>query len=216
MTSVDPYNYWLRFGGTPYLENTKRINFEYQERKVFSYLRTKLKRKEIRSILEIGCGCGRFTNILARSFPDAGEIITIDFSPQQISCALSLNHNNARDNRIKFYVSGILDDLKFMEIDKKFDLVFAAEVFLHILHCDIQRVLIRCCELSSNHVIHIDPIFNNEHKELIYYSRDRIVTDFIFFHDYLNIIKSINQDIKIRYTRLKLLKQAIYHYKVNG
>lgn len=63
MTSVDPYNYWLRFGGTPYLENTKRITYEYQERKVFSYLRTKLKRKEIRTILEIGCGYGRFTQI---------------------------------------------------------------------------------------------------------------------------------------------------------
>lgn len=153
---------------------------------------------------------------MARSFPDAREIIAIDFSPQQISCAVSLSHNYYKDNRIKFYVSSILGDLKFVERNRKFDLVFAAEVFLQILHRDIKRVLARCCELSSNHIVHLDPIFNNEYNELIYYSKDGTVADFIFFHDYLNIIKSINHDIKIRYTRLKQLKQAIYHYKVNG
>jgi hypothetical protein len=109
-----------------------------------------------------------------------------------------------------------LDDLEFVEIKRKFDLVFAAEVFLQILQRDIKQVLTRCCELSSNHIIHLDPIFNPEHNELIYYSKEGTVIDFIFFHDYLNIIKNINHGIKIKYTRLKQLKQAIYHYKVNG
>ncbi len=44
------------------------------------------KKKEIRTILEIGCGTGNFTLLLAARFPGA-KIVALDFSPEMIAKA---------------------------------------------------------------------------------------------------------------------------------
>jgi malonyl-CoA O-methyltransferase len=52
------------------------------------------KKKEIRSILEIGCGTGNFTALLAARFPGA-KIVALDFSPEMIAKARhKLGKNN--------------------------------------------------------------------------------------------------------------------------
>ena len=52
------------------------------------------KKKEIRTILEIGCGTGNFTALLAARFPGA-KIVALDFSPEMIAKARhKLGKNN--------------------------------------------------------------------------------------------------------------------------
>jgi malonyl-CoA O-methyltransferase len=54
------------------------------------------KMKEIRTILEIGCGTGNFTSLLAARFP-AAKIIALDFSPEMLAKARNKLQGNAID-----------------------------------------------------------------------------------------------------------------------
>lgn len=66
-----------------------------------------------RSIIDVGCGPGNSTELLARAFPDA-EIIGIDASPEMVACATE------RLPGIEFEVMDARD------IHDGFDLVFSS------------------------------------------------------------------------------------------
>ena len=50
----------------------------------------------------------------------------------------------------------IISDIQFLQVDKKFDLVIAAEVLLHILPSEINEVVSKLVNISNKHVVNID------------------------------------------------------------
>lgn len=123
-TAFNVNDYWLKRGQTYFRE--ERLALEYhrvQERFLFDVLRE--SQVPFRRILELGCGFGRITKLLAEQFPQA-SITALDLSPDQLA--------NARA-----YCSG-LDNIAFAQYDfysgkpfpgLDYDLVVAIEVFLH-------------------------------------------------------------------------------------
>src|SRR5262245_25651361 len=77
--------YWLKRGQT-YIEEP-RLALEYhraQERFLLDVLRR--GQVPMKSILELGCGFGRITKLLAENFP-AAQITALDLSPDQLDNA---------------------------------------------------------------------------------------------------------------------------------
>jgi len=72
---------------------------------------------EVNTILELGCGTGNFTSLLANKFP-AAKIAALDFSPEMIAKA----NNKLHKNNIEFICA---EGEKFLEkaADKSFDLI---------------------------------------------------------------------------------------------
>ena len=68
------------------------------QKEVAQELLTRLSGTKPCSILEIGCGSGNYTGLLAESFPDA-EILALDFAPGMIEAAQG---RFARNKRIEF------------------------------------------------------------------------------------------------------------------
>ena len=76
-----------------------------------------------RSILDIGCGKGKFTNELEQAFPDA-QVVGLDISETAVKIAME------RYPQIEFTVADIRKD----HVDySKFDLIFMTEVIWYVL-----------------------------------------------------------------------------------
>jgi SAM-dependent methyltransferase len=116
--------YWLE-RGRHYMEET-RTPAEFhrlQERYLLDLLRGSAL--PMRQILEIGCGFGRVTKLLAQTWPDA-EITAVDLSPDQLANARRYCGENPRLHfeQYDFYSGQPLPGTNF-------DTVIAIEVFLH-------------------------------------------------------------------------------------
>ncbi len=75
-------------------------------------------------VLEIGCGIGTFTQLIAR-FINKGTITATDISNESIDEA---KKNNLLSGRVKFFVSDMTDFIS----DNKFDFVVMVDVLEHI------------------------------------------------------------------------------------
>jgi SAM-dependent methyltransferase len=140
--------YWLKRGQT-YLQE-ERLALEYhrvQERFLFDILAQ--SQIPLRKILELGCGFGRITKLLAQHFPQA-QITALDLSPDQLANA-------------KAYCTGA-SNISFAQYDfysgqpfpgADYDLAIAIEVFLH--HpAEIVRGLLGKLSSDSQMVVNID------------------------------------------------------------
>ena len=105
------------------------------------------------TVIEVGCGFGRITKILLSNFPDIKEYIAVDLSPHQIENAKRYvkKIKNGKGNT-QFIVS----DIQSLQIDKKYDLVIASEVLMHILPSEIEEVMQKLVDISNQHVVNID------------------------------------------------------------
>lgn len=74
----------------------------------------KIKNK---SVMDLGCGSGFFTRILAKLKPN--KIIGVDISSKLIEIAISI------ENRDKFGIKYIVSDVLKLKINKTFDLITA-------------------------------------------------------------------------------------------
>jgi malonyl-CoA O-methyltransferase len=85
----------------------------------------KLARVPMQRVLEIGCGFGRVTKVLAESFPDAA-ITAVDLSSHQLEKARlhCMDCHNVKFASYDFYSGLPLPD-------ENYDAVIAVEVFLH-------------------------------------------------------------------------------------
>jgi malonyl-CoA O-methyltransferase len=74
-------------------DNFAKVQMEVARRLAARLIRVQ-KESYVNTILEIGCGTGNFTSLLAERFP-AAKIVALDFSPEMIARAQSkLNNNN--------------------------------------------------------------------------------------------------------------------------
>lgn len=169
-----------------------QIRLEQQE-KIIKKILSKFKPK---SILEIGCGSGRFTKILSQ-LTEFEKYIAIDISQDQINNAKKIVNNK----KIDFQCIKIQD----FNIQEKFDLVFASEVLMHINFNDINEVLRKIISLSKNKVITVDWFDSNKiGKEM---------SEYCFLHDY-NLLYTQNQvkEIIVRDIPITFLLKLVDKY----
>jgi len=143
--------------------------FKYQEESLLNLV----KSYSFSSILEVGCGFGRFTKILSENFKPE-RYVALDLSPNQIEKAKKY----VQDERINFICKPIQD----FESEEKFDLVFASEVLMHISFSDIGDIIKKLASLSANKIITID-WFDNQNM-----GKDS--GGYCFMHDYEQLFLS--------------------------
>src|SRR6186713_1303090 len=123
-TTFNVNEYWLERGKTYMQETRTPAEFHrLQERFLVDILNGGGVRME--KVLEIGCGFGRITRLLAERWPDA-NITALDLSPEQLANA---RRHCGIDPRINFEQFDFYSGAPFP--GNNHDTVVAIEVFLH-------------------------------------------------------------------------------------
>ena len=151
--SYNPSEYWHERG------KIYKKNFRYDKNKRVQeeFLIAHLNNisGSFKSVLELGCGFGRITQLLLTNYNNITEYLAVDISPDQIENAKSLLSSTdklSQEVKLDFLVS----DIQSLRLDKQYDLVILSEVLLHILPTDIDSVIKKLITLSKKHIINID------------------------------------------------------------
>jgi SAM-dependent methyltransferase len=179
--SYVPHEYWSRQGKT-YKEGFRyNKDFELQEKILIDYLKDYfLSHASFSTVLEVGCGFGRITRLLLSNFPYIKDYLAIDLSVDQIENAKEfVRPAVARHDQLNFVVS----DIQSFQNQKKYDLVLASEVLMHILPSEIDEVIRKLVTISKNHVINIDWYEEQAPKKAAPHN---------FVHQYENIYKNMS------------------------
>jgi len=121
---------------------------------------SKLKTHNIKSILEIGCGIGTFTSLVAKTFPKA-TITGIDISEKNVGFA----KKRLTDSRFEFFQSDFSEQYS---LHKKYDLIVIADVLEHI---PIDRYDTLFQNISDHCNENADLFINIPHPQIIHYLR---------------------------------------------
>lgn len=144
----DVNQYWLERGRT--YAGEERLALEYhriQERFLMETLRE--SGLPMRSILELGCGFGRVTRLVAEQFPDA-TITALDLSPDQLANARQYCHDRSS---ITFQSYDLYSGETFP--GSPHDVALAIEVFLHHPP-EAVRGWLRSLREAVRAIVHID------------------------------------------------------------
>src|SRR5882724_3430645 len=139
--------YWIARGRNYLHESLPQQFHRLQEKFLIDVLRA--GQIPLGSILEIGCGFGRITRLLAEFFPDT-KITALDLSPEQLENAKGYcgEQPNVSFQQYDFYSGEPFPGTGY-------DAVLAVEVFMH--H---PRLVVRCLSETfatiSQHIINID------------------------------------------------------------
>lgn len=197
-----PNEYWIK-EGVNYEDKFKHNKiFELQETMLIDYL----KSIQFGDVLEIGCGFGRITRLLLSNFPSIRTYSAVDLSPNQIQKAKEY----IKSVKTRVNVEFITCEVQQLQLDRKYDLVIASEVLMHVMSNEINDVMGKIVGLSAKNVINIDWY---EEKT------PRRIAPHNFIHQYEKIYKalpSVIQVNKIQIVRRRLLskldaKQYIFH-----
>lgn len=140
--TYNPLEYWTERGKT-YYENFKYGEaYRLQERAILEHLKT----LSFETVLEVGCGFGRITRLIRDNF-SLKEYHAIDLSEHQIAKARELARG------VQFETCTI----QAFNTYRKYDLVIACEVLLHVPPPEIRAVVEKLEGLSSKYVVNIDP-----------------------------------------------------------
>ncbi len=115
-----PYHYIPQYYGN-YFSQTQYWPWGFRYLGGIKIVLDQLKTLEFNSLLDLGCGDGRFLYELKSVYPDS-ELLGVDYSSKAIHLAEVMNPD------IKFLNKNILSD----KIEEKFDVVTSIEVLEHI------------------------------------------------------------------------------------
>ncbi len=151
--SYNPSEYWHERG------KIYKKNFRYDENKRVQeeFLIAHLNNisGSFKSVLELGCGFGRITQLLLSNYNNITEYLAVDISPDQIENAKSLlSSTKLSNNQVK--LNFLVSDIQSLGLDKQYDLVILSEVLLHILPTEIDSIIKKLITLSKKHIINID------------------------------------------------------------
>ena len=151
--SYNPSEYWNERGKI-YKKNFRYDNNKrVQEEFLIAHLNN--NSGSFKSVLELGCGFGRITQLLLTNYNNITEYLAVDISPDQIENAKSLlSSTNKLSQQVK--LDFLVSDIQSLRLDKQYDLVILSEVLLHILPTDIDSVIKKLITLSKKHIINID------------------------------------------------------------
>ena len=150
--SYNPSEYWHERG------KIYKKNFRYDKNKRVQeeFLIAHLNNisGSFKTVLELGCGFGRITQLLLSNYSNITEYLAVDISPDQIENAKSLLSSTKLTNHVK--VDFLVSDIQSLRLDKVYDLVILSEVLLHILPTEIDSIIKKLITLSKKHIINID------------------------------------------------------------
>ncbi len=109
--------------------------FRQQEAEFREFLAS-LDLDSVRSVLEVGCGYGRMTPVIADSIPQLKRHVCLDISRGQIRAA-----KQALDEALQDKVRFVVSDFHKPALAEPFDLVIFVEVLLHFPPDQISSVL---------------------------------------------------------------------------
>ena len=152
--------------------------FKLQEEILLNLLKKKI---DFNSVLEVGCGFGRITKLIAEEFPTVERITAIDISPDQIENAKRYVNND----KVKF-LCGKVQDLNIHS--DNYDLVLASEVLMHINFADICPVIEQLVRISKKNIINLDWYRQTSGVESLGYC---------FAHDYESLYKKYGWKVDV-------------------
>lgn len=203
-TLYDPNQYWIERGKKYKEQFEYNKNYKLQETMLIDYLKNI---SPFSSVIELGCGFGRITKRLLSNFPDIEEYVAVDISPHQVKNAIEhIKEAYKRNTMIQFIVS----DVRLLGIHKKYDLVLASELLMHIPPSEISNIIRKLAGISNKHIVNIDWYEEQTPKKVASHN---------FIHRYQKIyneISSIRKVNQIPIVRKRLLlktdvKQSIFH-----
>jgi SAM-dependent methyltransferase len=206
--SYNPSEYWHERG------KIYKKNFRYDKNKRLQeeFLLAHLNNisESFKSVLELGCGFGRISQLLLTNYPNITEYLALDISPDQIENAKSLLASTKLPDQVK--LDFLVSDIQSLRLDKKYDLVILSEVLLHILPSDIDTIIKKLITLSKKHIINIDWYEDRSPKAQASHN---------FIHQYEALYKKYTESStttikRIPIKRKKLMgtldtKQSIFH-----
>ena len=134
----NPKTFWNRQGGKTYFN---KFDSKIGERNEDIFLKYIEKHKPS-SIIDIGCGYGRYLKIIKNKFPNI-ELVGMDISETQINFA----KNYLSDDSIQLYIN----DCKKINYDNKyFDLVITYGCLGHIPKKSVKKVFNEMKRISKN------------------------------------------------------------------
>ena len=212
--SYNPSEYWRERG------KVYKKNFRYDKNKRLQeeFLITHLNgiSESFNSVLELGCGFGRITQLLLTNYRNITEYLAVDISPDQIENAKSLlSSTKLPNNQVK--LDFLVSDIQSLKLDKEYDLVILSEVLLHILPTEINSIIKKLITLSKKHIINID--WYEEHPPRKQASHNFIHQYEAIYKKYTEpsttttttIIKRIPIKRKKRFLGTNDTKQSIFH-----
>jgi SAM-dependent methyltransferase len=174
MTDFDVTSKAKEIGDT-YYEKRKFENLPWYVKSVITRQEKEiskiLSKGEYKSILEIGCGYGRFTEILEEILHPK-KFVAVDLNYSLIEIAKKRLSNN-----IEFHCSSIQD----FKSNEKFELVFCGVILMMISKKDIEEVIKKIISLSTKKIITIDPIEYYPGK----------TKEYAFIHNYKEIFERL-------------------------
>lgn len=144
--NYNPTEYWEATGrdreNTEHESNFVRTEvFARQEERLLALL----EGLEFRSVLEVGCGWGRITELVHERWPDA-EYTAIDLSRDRLMSA----------QRKAPGVTFVRSTVQGYGPARRYDLVLAVEILMHVVPSEIEAVIARLLSFSSRHVVSLD------------------------------------------------------------
>jgi ubiquinone/menaquinone biosynthesis C-methylase UbiE len=185
--SYNPREYWLARGKV-YKEQFKHDSEnQLQEQALLDYIKSITP---FQTVLEVGCGFGRISNIILSNFPDIQEYLAMDISPAQLENA----KRYVKSDRMRFVES----DIQSLQVEKKYDLVIAVSVLLHILPSEIDQVVAKLVSFSKRHVVNAD----------YYEEKVRRLAPHNFMHPYETIYRNLPCVKSVR--RIPVVKKKLF------
>ena len=154
--SYIPQEYWFKHGKTYKEEFQYNKKFELQEKILIGYLKNNLSVSPFSTVFELGCGFGRITKLLLSNFSNITEYVAIDLSPHQIENAKKFVRPILETKQQNLNPNFMVSSIQSFQIQKKYDLVLASEVLMHVLPYEIVDIIRKLVGMSNEHVINID------------------------------------------------------------
>ena len=121
--SYNPSEYWHE-RGKKYKEN---FRYDKSKRLQEEFLITHLNgiSGSFKSVLELGCGFGRITQLLLTNYSNITEYLAVDISPHQIENAKTLLSSTKLTSQVK--LDFLVSDIQSLKLDNQYDLVILSE-----------------------------------------------------------------------------------------
>lgn len=184
----DPVLFWEAHA--PHLAGPGAASLEHERQE--AALEKLLRPLKWQSVLEVGVGGGRVTDLLRRIRPEA-EYTGIDIGETQL------------DNGRRVWPEGTFESSpvqSFKAGDRQWDLVIASEVLMHVKPAAIKKAIANVLAASRRHVVLVE--WDPTPEELA-----APIADWNFPHDY----RALLADARIA-SETKTDRQTIWHVKV--
>ena len=173
---LDNKAFW-REVGTEYIKRYPEEAYRDMNTQIHGLLRDNkmIDRRKVETVLDVGCGFGRMTNIIitSRLFPNVKRIVAVDISEGMLKEARRTIFTKAQ-NKIVRLVCADFEEYDFdtflnrVGLPAFYDLVISSEVMTSIPKVEEDRVrqfIAKMCWLSKKYVVNVDWYWDKERGE---------------------------------------------------